>query len=170
MSSVLGIGKRGSAGVEEGVFPVLRDGAVVATVRTSNWKEAATAEVGGRSWVFAKRKGVLIGRWASEPDDAVRVEARPTSWWKGTWSIDLEGTTLEAEKTSTWAGAHRFLSDGRQVARSGTTGRWTTLPTLAADDSMLLDHRVFLLWVELVVGRQDAATTAATGTAVAGST
>jgi hypothetical protein len=52
---------------------------------------------------------------------------------------------------------------------SGTTGRWTTLPTLTADDSLTLDHQVFLLWVELVVGRRNAATTAATGAAVAGS-
>src|SRR5688500_7914532 len=123
-------------------MPVLRDGSVVATLRASNWKEAATAQVGDREWTFQKRKNVLTGRWASEPEEAARLQARPTSWWKGTWTIDLEGTSLDAEKTSTWGSTHRYLAHGRQVAESGTTGRWTTLPTLAADDSVALDHQV----------------------------
>jgi hypothetical protein len=168
MSAVLELGKPGSAGVEKGILPVVRDGAVVATLRASDWKEAATAQVGDRSWVFAKRRNVLTGRWASEPEEAVRVAARSTSWWKGTWTIELEGTVLDAEKTSTWASTHRYLAGGRQVAVSGTTGRWTTLPTLMAEESLLLDHQVFLLWVELVVGRRNAATTTATGAAVIG--
>jgi hypothetical protein len=167
---VLELGKAGSAGTEKGVTPVLRDGSVVATLRVSNWKDAATAEVGDREWIFSKRKGVLTGRWASEPEESARLQARQTSWWKGTWTIDLEGTSLDAEKTSTWASTHRYLANGRQVAESGTVGRWTARPTLEADDSVALDHQVFLLWVEFVEGRRNAATTtAATGGAVAGS-
>ena len=38
---MLELGKAGSAGVAHGVVPVLRDGAVVATVRASNWRERA---------------------------------------------------------------------------------------------------------------------------------
>jgi hypothetical protein len=167
---VLELGKAGSAGTEKGVTPVLHDGSVVATLRASSWREAATAQVSGRSWIFGKGKRALIGRRAEDPADAVRLRAQQTSWSKGIWTIDLEGTPLEAEKTSKWASTHRYLSNGRQVAESGTTGRWTARPTLAADGSLALDHQVFLLWVELVVGRRNAATTVAvTGGAVAGS-
>jgi hypothetical protein len=51
---VLVLGKAGSAGTEKGVSPVLRDDVVVATVRASRWKEAATAVVGNREWVLAR--------------------------------------------------------------------------------------------------------------------
>jgi hypothetical protein len=168
---VLELGKAGSAGTEKGVIPVLRNGAVAATLRASNWKEAATAHVGERSWVFTKLKGALTARWAENPEDAVRLSARQTSWWKGTWTVDLGGSTVHVESLSSWKGTHRFLSGGRPVAESGTTGGWSPRPTLAADDSIPLDHQVFLLWVEVVISRRNsAATTAAvTGGAAAGS-
>jgi hypothetical protein len=166
---VLEIGKPGSAGVEKGVLPVLRGGAVVATLRASNWKEAATAQVGDRSWVFAKQKGSLTGRWTSEPEDAARLRARQTSWWKGTWTVDLEGTTVDVEAASRWKGTHRFLCGGRAVGESGVTGGWSPRPTLTVDESLRLDHQVFLLWLELVVTRRNqAAMTAGVGAAVVG--
>jgi hypothetical protein len=169
MSSVLEIGKPGSADVGKGVTPVLRDGSVVATLRASSWKEAAGARVGDRSWIFAKEKGALTGRWEQDPEDAVRLRARQTSWWKGTWTVELEGTTVDVETVSRWKTAHRYLSGGRTVAESGTTGGWSPRPTLTTDDSLLLDHLVFLLWLEVVISRRNnAAMTAGVGAAVIG--
>jgi hypothetical protein len=169
--AVLELGKAGGAGTEKGVLPVLRDGAVVATLHASNWKESATAQVGDRSWTFAKQGGELTGRRAGEPDDAARLRARQTSWWKGTWALDLEGTPVAVGRVSAWKGTHRFVVNGRAVAESGSTGGWSPRPTLRADDSLPLDHQVFLLWVELVVSRRNtaAATAAIAGGAVAGS-
>ena len=43
---MLELGKSGAAGYPHGELPVVRDGKVVAVLRASNWKEAATAEVG----------------------------------------------------------------------------------------------------------------------------
>ncbi|NEK59494.1 hypothetical protein GCU56_16680 [Geodermatophilus sabuli] len=167
---MLELGKAGSAGTAKGELPVLRDGAVVAVLRASSWKEAATAVVGDREWVLAKRKRALTGRWASEPEDAVRLSARQTSFWKGTWEVDLAGTLLHAEVVSRWKGGYRYLDGKRVVAETGTTGGWSPRPTLTADDALSLDHQVFLLWLALVMSRRDeAATTAAvTGGAVAG--
>jgi hypothetical protein len=168
---VLVLGKAGSAGTAKGVLPVLRGDEVVATLRASNWKEAATARVGDREWVFAKARRQLTGRWAAEPEDAVRLRAGQTSFWKGTWEVDLEGTAVQAEVVSRWKGGHRYLADGRVVAETGTTGGWSPRPTLAADESVPLDHQVFLLWLALVMSRRDeAATTAAIagGAAAAG--
>jgi hypothetical protein len=163
---VLALGKAGSAGTEKGVLPVLRDDAVVASLRASNWKEAATARVGDREWVFAKAKGRLLGRWAADPEDAVRLRAQQTSFWKGTWEGDLEGTAIRTEVVSRWKGGHRYLAGDRVVAETGTTGGWSPLPTLTADESLPLDHQVFLLWLALVMSRRDQA--AATGATVAG--
>src|SRR4051812_44429211 len=129
---MLEVGRSGSAGAAKGELPVLRDGAVVATLRASNWKEAATAVVGERRWVFAKHKRELTGRWADEPEDAVRLRARPTSFWGTTWSLDLEGTAVELRSASLWRGTHRYLSGGRRVAQSGWSGSWSRRPTLAA--------------------------------------
>jgi hypothetical protein len=168
---VLELGKAGSAGTEKGVLPVLRDGAVVATLRASNWKEAATAVVGDREWVFAKHKGELTARWAAEPEDAVRFRARQQSFWKGTWAVDLEGTAVEVHSASMWKGTHRYLTGGRQVAESGTSGGWSPRPTLTAEGSLPLDRQVFLLWVELVISRRNtaAATAVTTGAVIGGS-
>jgi hypothetical protein len=166
---VLELGKAGSAGTGKGVLPVLRDGSVVATLRASDWKEAATANVGAQEWVFAKSKQRLTARWATEPQDAVRMSARQTSLWKGTWEADLEGTPVEMASASYWKGTHRFLADGRVVAESGTTGGWSPRPTLTAEADLPVHHQVFLLWLELVISRRNTAVVvAATGAAVIG--
>ena len=128
-------GRSGTRGAAKGTMPVLSDGAVVATLHASNRKEAATAEIGSRSWVFSKRGRELTGRWAAEPADAVRLRARETSWWKGT---------------------HRYATGGQQLAESGTAGSWSPRPTLSAAADLSLDSRVFVLWLELVLGRRSA--------------
>jgi hypothetical protein len=157
---MLELGKAGSAGYPKGELPVLRDGSPVAVLRASNWKESATAVVGDREWVFAKHKGELTGRWITEPEDAVRLRARQKSFWKGTWTIDLEGRPVEMENASMWRGTHRYLSAGRQLANSGTTGGWSPRPTLTGDDALPLHQQVFLLWLELVLSRRNSAAAA----------
>ena len=163
---MLELGKAGSAGYPKGELPVLRDGSVVAVLRASNWKEAATAVVGDREWVFVKRKGELTARWATESEGVVRLRARQSSFWKGTWGVDLEGKPVEVQNTSMWKGTHRYLVGGRQIAESGSTGGWSPRPTLDADGSLPLHQQVFLLWLELVISRRNAAA-AAGGASVA---
>ncbi|MFP5371510.1 MAG: hypothetical protein ACLGI3_12285 [Actinomycetes bacterium] len=157
---MLELGRPGSAGMERGVSPVLRDRLVVATVRTSNWREAGSATIDGWEWVFAKRKRSLTARWASEPEDAVRLRAIQTSLWKGTWAVELEGTDVEVQTASRWKGTHRYLVRGRTVAESGTVGWWSPRPTLTAEPDVPLHHQVFLLWLEFIRGRRAAAAAA----------
>ncbi len=160
----------GKAGAQKGVLPVLRDGAVVATLAASGWKEAATATVGDREWVFAKNKDELSARWAAEPESAARFRAAQKSFWNRTWSVELDGTAVDMQPAWRWKGTHRYLIGKGQVAESGTTGRWSSWPTLTADDSLSLDQQVFLLWLELVIRRRNtaAALSAGTGAAVIG--
>ncbi|MGY2067824.1 hypothetical protein [Blastococcus sp. SYSU DS0619] len=170
---MLELGKAGTLGMPKGVLPVLRDGEVVATLRSSQWKEAATATIGDRAWALTTKRRDLMARWESEPADAVRLRAHQTSYWSGTWEVDLEGTPVEVRTASRWKGTRRYLVAGRSVAESGTTGGWAPRPTLDADAALPLEHQVFLLWVESVVsGRNSAALTAAVvaggGAAVAG--
>jgi hypothetical protein len=166
---MLELGRAGSLGYPKGEAPILRDGTVVAVLRAANWREAATAVIGDRAWVFEKRKGQLRGRWSIDAQDAVRMRAAPTSFWRGTWGVDLEGMPVEVASASMWKSTHRFSSGGRQVARSGSTGGWSPRPTLDADDSLLLHHQVFLLWMELVLRRRNtAAVSAATSVALIG--
>ena len=166
---MLELGRAGAAGHPRGELPVLRDGSRVAVLRASSWKESATAVIGDREWAFVKRQSDLLGRWAAEPEDSVRLRARQTSFWKITWSIDLEGRLLERQSASRWKGTHRYLSNGQQVARSGATGGWSPRPTLDAVDALPLHQQVFLLWLELVISRRHAAAvTAGAGAAVTG--
>src|SRR5918912_571017 len=127
---MLALGKPGSAGTERGTFPVLDDGAVVGTLRAGSWREGATAVLGEQRWTFTRRGRELVGRRAGEPEDAARLLARQTSFWKGTWAVDVEGTRVEMRPASLWKGTHRFLVDGRVVAESGTTPGWVPRPTL----------------------------------------
>jgi hypothetical protein len=157
---VLELGKSGAAGYPRGELPVLRDGKVVAVLRASNWKEAATAVVGDRVWAFAKRKGELSGRWDAEPQDTARLRAAQKSFWKGTWTVDLEGRLVEMQNASMWRGTHRYLSGGKQLAESGSTGGWSPRLTLTADDALPLHQQVFLLWLELVISRRNSAAAA----------
>ena len=162
---MLELGKVGSAGTDKGVLPVLRAGAVVATLRASNWKEAATAVIGGREWVFSKHKGQLTARWAAEPEGAVRLRARQTSLWKSTWEAELEGTVVEVQPASWWKGTHRYLRGGRLLGKSGNTGGWSPRPTVALDPDIPIDAQVFLLWLELVISRRNMATVGVATTA-----
>jgi len=166
---MLELGKAGSAGYGRGELPVLGDGKVVAVLRASNWKEAATAVVGDREWAFAKRSGELTGRWAAEPEDTVRLRARQKSFWSSEWTADLEGRPVQVKGASWWRSSHRYVSGDRTIAKSGTTGGWSPRPTLDADPAVPLHQQVFLLWLELVISRRNtAAMTAGAGAAVIG--
>ena len=158
---MLELGRSGSHGTPRGTVPVLSGEAVVASLQASKWKEAATAQVGERSWDYRKRDGELIGRWAEEPEDAVRLSARKISFWRGEWAVDLAGLQVQMTAASRWKGTHRYSTAGGQVAVSGTTGGWSSRPTLTATGALPLEHQVFLLWVELVLRRRDAAAAAA---------
>jgi hypothetical protein len=157
---VLELGKSGDHGTERGTRPVLSDGVVVATLRASNWKEAATAQVGERSWLFSKDGRELTGRQAADPAHAVRVRARRTSWWRDTWTVELEGRPVEVATASRWKGTRRYSSGERRLAESGRTGGWSPRPTLTADAALPLHSQVFLLWLELVLMRRSAAAAA----------
>jgi hypothetical protein len=157
---VLELGKSGSHGHPKGTVPVLAGEYVVATLEASNWKELATAQVDGRSWDYRKQNGELIGRWVEEPADAVRLRARKVSFWRGEWAVDLEGLQLQMTVASHWKGTHRYSTAGRQVAESGTTGGWSPQPTLTSSSELPLEHQVFLLWLELVFSRRNAAAAA----------
>ena len=157
MRHVLELGRAGSAGTGRGVRPVLRDDLVVATLRASNWREAATAVVDDREWVLAKDGRELVARRPADPAGTARLRARQTSWWRGTWDVDLEGLVLQAARASFWRSGLRYREGGRQRALGGTTGGWSPRPTLRADVELPLHQQVFLLWVELVLARRDAA-------------
>jgi hypothetical protein len=153
---VIEVGKLGSAGVPKNAAPVLRNGVVVAALRASSWKEAAFAVIADREWVFAKRRGELIARWAADPAESMRFRARQTSFWRSTWTVDLGGTALTVQSASMWRGTHRFLAGDEEVAVSGSTGAWGQRPTLdvRAEGALPLDAQVFLLWMELVLRRR----------------
>ena len=147
-----------------GEAPVLRDGEVVARLRSTDfWQEASVAVVGDREWVLDRRRGgVLAGRWAADPPDSARFRAEPVSVWRGTWRVALDGTVVEAAPASWWQGTHRF----GDLALSGSTGGWSPRPTLTAGDDVPLDAQVFLLWLVLVLHRRSYG--AAIGATVAG--
>jgi hypothetical protein len=116
---MLELGQPGAAAAGKGMLSVLRDDAAVAFLRTSNWRESATAVVGERPWTFANHEEELISRWADDP----------------------EGTAVEMRSASLWRGTRRCLSGGQQVAESGSTGGWSPRPTLTAEDPLPLAHQ-----------------------------
>ena len=160
---MLELGKSGSHGLARGTLPVLSGDAVVATLHASNWKEAATAEVGERSWVFRRAGGrELTGRWSADPADAVRLRAHQASFLRGTWTMDLEGIPVDAAVASWWKGSYRFSTGGEPLAETGPVNGWSMRSRLEPQPRLCLDHAVFLLWFQLVLSRRSAATAAAT--------
>ena len=167
---MLELGKAGSAGAEKGVLPVLRDGSVVAMLRASNWKEAATAVVGDREWVFAKNKGELTG--------AVGRRARGRRPAAGAAGVLLEGHLDGGPRGPAGRDGERLDVAGHPpVPQRGPAGRRErhdrrlVAPADArpATTRCPLHQQVFLLWLELVLSRRNtAAVGAATGAAVIG--
>jgi hypothetical protein len=165
---VLELGRPGTAGVDRDTMPVLRDGTRVGALQASAWRERAVARAGERDWIYTRTGRELAARWAAEPESAVRLSARPESLWKGTWTAELDGISVEIRPASWWKGTRRYTVDGREIGESGNASRWVPRPTLDLDDTLDLDAQVFLLWVELIVRRRNASATAgatAAGTA-----
>jgi hypothetical protein len=160
---VLELGRAGTAGVDRGVLPVLRDGAPVGALRASAWKESATATVGGATYEFGRDGRELAGRAGGN----VRFRARTASPWRGTWALELDGTAVEMRTTSWWRGARRYTAAGRTVAESAATG-WLRRPTLTAAEDLPLEAQVFLLWVELVLLRRSGGAAAGAAVVTAG--
>jgi hypothetical protein len=158
---VLEVGKAGSAGAGKGQLPLLVDGVAVATLHSAAWKEAATAVVGDREWVFRKSGRELTGRWAADPEKAVRLRARQTSLWKSTWELDLEGSAAQLRPASRWKGTFDVSVDGRPVGQLGTAGGWAMRPRLTGADDLPLDQQVFLVWLQLLFQRRSTAVAAA---------
>src|SRR5690242_13068652 len=116
-------------------MPVLRDSAVVGSVKAGPWGEKASARAGDREWAYARSGRALTARWAAEPEGAVRLAARPRSAWRGTWTADLDGTAVESSPTSWWKTSRRYTVDGREIGTSGNASRWVPRPTLDLDDT-----------------------------------
>jgi putative intracellular protease/amidase len=161
---VLELGEAGSAGMAKQVLPVLRDGAVVATLSAARWKEAVTATIGTGQWVFARTKRELTGRRAADPEGSARLRARQTSALKGTWELALEGTTAQLRPASRWKGTYTLERDGRMVGELASAGGRFHRPMLDAGD-LPLHQQVFVLWLRLPIRRREAA---AAGAAAAG--
>ncbi|MGY2085795.1 hypothetical protein [Blastococcus sp. SYSU DS0539] len=157
---MLELGKAGTHGMPEGVLPVLRDDEVVAALRSATWTESATVAVDGTTWEFARHRRELTGRRSGDPEGPARLRARQTSAWKGTWAIDLEGSTVEVQPASRWRGTHRFVQHGRPVAESGSTPGWAPRATITMDGELPLAQQIFLLWWEHVLRRRVAAAAA----------
>ncbi len=158
---MLELGKSGSHGLARGTVPVLSGDAVVGTLRASNWREAATADIGTNSWVF-RRAGAreLTGRWAIDPEDATRLRARQVSAWKGTWEMELDGLPVDVATASRWKGSYRFSTGGELLAETAPVNGWVMRSRLTPQPRLRLEHAVFLLWFQLVLSRRAAAAAA----------
>ena len=148
---MLELGKAGSAGVDRHVVPVLRDGAVVATLHGKRSKQPGTATIGTQTWVLEQTARELTARLPGEPEGTARLRARRTSMWRGTWTADLEGAPVEVQTASVWKSTRRYLVAGRVVAESGTTGSWSPRTTLTTQPDLPAHHAVFLLWLDSVL-------------------
>ena len=89
------------------------------------------------------------------------MRARQGSFWKGTWTVDLEGRPVEMETASFWKGTHRYLVGGTAGRRERLDRRLVAPPHAGRRDALPLHQQVFLLWLELVISRRNTAAAAA---------
>ncbi|MCA0143849.1 hypothetical protein [Blastococcus sp. LR1] len=145
---MLELGKAGSLGVDKHDVPVVRDGAVVATLHGKRSKQPGTATIGAQTWLLEQSSKELTARLPGEPEHAARLRASRVSMWKGTWTAELEGTPVQVQTASHWTSTHRYLIGERVIAETGSTGGWAPRATLTAEPDLPLHHQVFLLWLE----------------------
>jgi hypothetical protein len=158
-TQVLELGKAGTAGMQKGECPVLRDGQVVGAMSPKRWRTAALAKLGAEEWVYARYKRDYVGRWATDPEGSMRLRFWQTSMWKDRWAVDLEGRPAEVGRTTRHygRGTYGVLIDGWLVAVLGGTKGWLTRPTVDATDRLPLHQQMFLLWMQHVLQRRMAA-------------
>jgi hypothetical protein len=148
-SAVLEVGGAGTSGVAEGVTPVVRDGAVVATIGRSRRRGPVPAVVAGQEWSYEHQRRQLLGRWASDPQGTARCWARQASP-RSDFDIELEGTPVTRRLVDLRA-LQYVGPDGVAVAEVRVTGVIRETSTMIADPRLPLHHQVFLLWLDVLV-------------------
>jgi hypothetical protein len=160
---VLELGKAGSLGADKPAVPVVRDGAVAATLHGRRSEQPGTATIGAQAWLLARSSTQLTARLPGEPEAAGRLRACRVSTGKGTWTADLEGPPAQTRTASHWTGTHRYLVGGRVVAGTGSTGGRAPRATLTAESDLPLHHQVCLLRLESTLRGSSDSTVAAFG-------
>jgi hypothetical protein len=133
---------------------VLELAKVVAHGHTKDEAPGLRDVAGDPEWMVGRPTGELRGRSASEPEDAVRLGASQAAFWKGTWVVEVVRSPVAVAKVSTWKGAPRFPSGGRQVAESGSAGGWPARATVSTEGSVPQRRPGFLRRMEPVPRRR----------------
>ena len=152
--TTLELGTTLTDGVRDKLTPVVRDGVVVASLRSTGWQETVAATVGDRAWAFTGTRDELRARLPADPDGSARFRARHEGWASDLWSIELHEVPVVMELESAARGTHRFTCDGRTLATTVSSG-WQAALRMDVEADLPLDQQVFLLWVALVTRRRN---------------
>jgi hypothetical protein len=133
-----------------GVNPVLADGVVVGALRAAPVRSSAIAFVEGREWVYERAGSDYLARWAQDAEGVARFQAHRTSWWRGAYALNLEGTSVDCREVSFVDGNRRYSVGDRVIAQSGVQDK--RLVIHGATD-VTPSQAVFLMWLEVVLRR-----------------
>lgn len=136
---------------------MLADGRAVATFAQERFRDRATVEVDGETWLF--RKDGFGGAWAASHDGVDRIRARSTSAWRMRCEVDAPSGTYEVRRSGLFPSASfELLAGGVVVGDIHSTAFWQYVPELRAPDAMPAAEAAFVLWlVRSALGRASAA-------------
>lgn len=144
-----------------------RSGTPVARADLSNWRETAKLEVGGTRYE-AHHKGWGSKQFVLENEDGrvIAVAEKPSAW-KDRFVFEHGGNRYELEKESVWGSAFVIRREGvGPVGSVRSKGVFKREWTVELPEELLLEVRVFIVWLMVLLWKRAASGTAATAGAV----
>jgi hypothetical protein len=144
-----------------------RRGMPVSRAELANWRETAKLEVGATRYK-AHHKGWGSKQFVLEKEDGrvVAVAEKPSAW-RDRFVFEHGGNRYEVEKESVWGSAFVIRREG--VVRIGSVrgkGIFKREWIVELPEELLLEVRVFIVWLVVLLWKRAASGAAATAGAV----
>jgi hypothetical protein len=134
---------------------VFNDGALLAELQFSRWRENGSIVSAGRRYAIHK-DGMFSNRFLLEIDGRSCCQAQMKASWTRTVSMDYEGV-LYVLKWTALSRRVQVLRDGLEVGAVHRRGFWGRQARVEFIDEIPLVAKVFLLWLVCLGWNRDAA-------------
>jgi hypothetical protein len=139
--------------VSAGSTTIFRDGAAIATVRASRWRERAGVLIDdGQAWTLAADGRARV---ATRPDQPGRrfIASRPSVLRSG-WELECDGVRYALSPMRMFSATGDVLRDGHLLGTNGRNGFWTARPVLELSSPIPAEHGVFLVWIAYLMRKR----------------
>jgi hypothetical protein len=135
-------------------FNVLQNGAPIAEIDISSWREKGVLVVGGSTYKVY-REGLMSGRFILEVNGSQMAYAAKPSAWQRLFTVQHEGRTYILKAKAAFGRTFLLLENNQQIGAIAPSGMLTRKASVQLPDELPLPVKVFLLWLTVILWKRD---------------